>query len=156
MIDACMKRRVISVTPTTTVYEAARLVVAHHIGTLPVVNELGTLIGVVRLDDLLRVFLPDFVALMEDIDFVHDFGALESLQPKDVPAATRLTMQDLMQPPCAVEQTCGLLRAYATMLKHDIRDLPVINRAGGLVGLASRVDIAADFLVSWAQTGAPA
>jgi CBS domain-containing protein len=114
------------------------------------------LIGVVRLDDLLRVFLPDFVALMEDIDFVHDFGALESLQPKDVPAATRLTMQDLMQPPCAVEQTCGLLRAYATMLKHDIRDLPVINRAGGLVGLASRVDIAADFLVSWAQTGAPA
>ena len=156
MIGACMKRQVISVTPSTTVYEAARIVVAHHIGTLPVVDELGVLIGVVRLDDLLRVFLPDFVALLEDIDFIHDFGALESLQPKDVPAAAGLTMRDLMQPPCAVEQTCGLLRAYATMLKHDIRDLPIINRAGRLVGLASRVDIASAFLAPWIQTETPA
>lgn len=154
MIDACMKRHVIAVTPSTTVRDAAQIVVAHHIGTLPVVDEQGTLIGVVRLDDLLRVFLPDFVALLEDIDFVHDFGALEFLQPKDVPEAAKLTMRDLMQPPTAVEMTCGLLRAYAIMLKHDIRDLPVINQAGGLVGLASRVDIAAAFLAPWTQTGA--
>ncbi len=155
MIDACMKRHVITVTPSTTVREAARIVVAHHIGTLPVVDEQSTLIGVVRLDDLLRVFMPDFVALLEDIDFVHDFGVLEALQPADVPAATRLTMRDLMQPSCAVEQTCGLLRAYATMLKHDLRDLPVVNKAGSLVGIASLVDIAAAFLAPWTQTESP-
>ena len=85
------------------------------------------------------------------IDFIHDFGVLEALQPADVSAATRLTMRDLMQPPCAVEQTCGLLRAYATMLKHDIRDLPVDNNAGSLVGIASRVDIATTFLAPWAE-----
>jgi CBS domain-containing protein len=134
------------------VHEAAQIIATHHVGTLPVVDEQGALIGVVRLDDLLRVFMPDFVALLEDIDFIHDFGVLETLQPADVPAATRLTMRDLMQPPCAVEQTCGLLRAYATMLKHDIRDLPVVNKAGSLVGLASRVDIAAAFLAPWTQT----
>ena len=156
MIGTCMKRQVSTVTPSTTVYQAARLVVTQHVGTLPVVDEQGVLIGVVRLDDLLRVFLPDFVTLLEDIDFVHDFGALEALQPTDIPAAATLTMRDLMQPPCAVEQTCGLLRAYATMLKHDIRDLPVVNRAGGLVGLASRVDIAAAFLAPWTAQESPA
>ena len=153
MIGNSMKRQVVTVAPSTTVHDAALLVVDKHVGTLPVVDEQGVLIGVVRLDDLLRVFMPDFVALLEDIDFIHDFGVLETLQPADVPAATRLTMRDLMQPPCAVEQTCGLLRAYATRLKHDLRDLPVINRAGSLVGLASRVDIAAAFLAPWVQPG---
>jgi CBS domain-containing protein len=153
MIGSCMKRQVIAVSPTTTAQEAARLVVSNHVGTLPVVDDLGALVGVVRLEDLLRVFMPDFVALMDNIDFVHDFGALESLQPEDVAEAARLTMRDLMQPPVAVEQTCGLLRAFATMTKHEIRDLPIVNGAGALVGIASRVDIAAAFLAPWTQTG---
>ena len=80
----------------------------NHVGTLPVVDEQGVLVGVVRLEDLLQVFMPDFVALLDNIDFVHDFGALETLRPQDVPEAAELTMRDLMQPPVAVEQTCGL------------------------------------------------
>jgi len=64
-------------------------------------------------------------------------------------------MRDLMQPPVAVEETCGLLRAFATMTQHEIRDLPVVNRSGALVGIASRVDIAAAFLAPWARTEPP-
>jgi CBS domain-containing protein len=153
MIGSCMKRQVVAVSPTTTAQEAARIVVTNHVGTLPVVDDSGALVGVVRLEDLLRVFMPDFVALMDTIDFVHDFGAMETLRPQDVPEAAQLTMRDLMQPPVAVEQTCGLLRAFATMTKHQIRDLPVVNHAGALVGIASRVDIAAAFLAPWTQTG---
>jgi CBS domain-containing protein len=153
MIGACMKRQVSMVSPKTTAEEAARIVVSNHVGTLPVVDELGVLVGVVRLEDLLQVFMPDFVALMDNIDFVHDFGALETLRPQDLLEAAQLTMRDLMQPPVAVERTCGLLRAFATMTKHEIRDLPVVNAAGALVGIASRVDIAAAFLAAWTQTG---
>jgi CBS domain-containing protein len=153
MIGSCMKRQVIAVSPSTTAQEAARVVVTNHVGTLPVVDDSGTLVGVVRLEDLFRVFMPDFVALMDNIDFVHDFGAMETLQPQDVPEAAQLTMRDLMQPLVAVDQTCGLLRAFATMTKHGIRDLPVVNHAGALVGIASRVDIAAAFLAPWTQTG---
>jgi CBS domain-containing protein len=152
MIDACMKRQVVAVLPETTAQEAARIVVSNHIGTLPVVDELGVLVGVVRLEDLLQVFMPDFVALMDNIDFVRDFGALETLRPQDLLEAAQLTMRDLMRPPVAVERTCGLLRAFATMTKHEIRDLPVVNSAGALVGIASRVDIAAAFLAAWTQT----
>ena len=115
-----------------------------------------TLIGVVRLQDILDIFMPDFVRLLEDIDFIHDFGVLETLLPKDIPDAARLTMRDLMQEPVSVEQTCGLLRAFAVMFKHDIRDLPVVNQAGALVGIASLVDIAAKFLATWAREEAAA
>ena len=151
MIGECMKRQVAYVSPTTTVLEAARLVVDRHIGTLPVVDEQGVLIGVVRLRDILDIFLPDFVRLMDDIDFVHDFGALEMLVPKDIPEAARLTVRDLMQEPVSVEQTCGLLRGFSIMSKHDIRDLPVVNKAGALVGIASLVDIAVNFLATWTR-----
>ena len=151
MIGDCMKREVASVYPGTTVLGAARLVVDRHIGTLPVVDGQGMLIGVVRVQDILDIFMPDFVRLLEDIDFIHDFGVLETLLPKDLPDAARLTMRDLMQEPVSVEQTCGLLRAFAIMSKHDIRDLPVVNRTGALVGIASLVDIAVKFLATWTR-----
>jgi len=149
-----MKRQVVSVLPSTTVLMAARQVADRHIGTLPVVDEQGTLIGVVRVQDILDIFMPDFVRLLEDIDFIHDFGVLETLLPKDIPDAARLTMRDLMQEVVSVDQTCGLLRAFAIMQKHDIRDLPVVNQAGALVGIASLVDIAAKFLANWTRSEA--
>jgi len=148
-----MKREVVAVSPSTTVRQAARTVVEWRVGTLPVVEADGVLIGVVRVADLLHVFMPDFVDLLQDIDFVHDFGALEALAPRDVPQAATLTMRDIMCPAVAVQAHCGLLRAFATMVKHEILDLPVVDGAGRLAGIASRVDIAAAFLGAWTQEG---
>lgn len=148
MVKNCMKRHVYWVSPEHTVLEAARLVVEQRIGTLPVLDERNVVIGVVRLQDLFKVFLPDFVALLDNIDFVHDFGVLESFRPRDLPAAGYLTMRDLMQPAISVHSDAGLLRAFAIMVKHQLQDLPVVDAAGQLVGIASRVDIAAAFLRS--------
>ena len=150
MISRCMKRHVVSVTPSTTALEAARIVVTRHVGTLPVINDAGTLVGIVRVQDLLDVFMPDFVRLLDDIDFVHDFGALEDLSPAAREGAAHRTMRDLMQAPSAVETSCGPLRALAIMNKHQVRDLPVVDERGTLVGIASLVDIAVAFLDAWA------
>jgi len=143
-----MKRHVVVVTASTTVQEAARLVVEEHIGTLPVIDEEGVLTGIVRLHDLLRVFMPDFVALLNNIDFVRDFGALEQAAPKGVPEAAHLTMSDLAVPPVAIEEDSGLMHALATIVKHQLQDLPIVDKAGRLVGIASRVDIAAAFFAA--------
>ena len=148
-IGDCMKRHVVTVTASTTVQEAARVVVEEHVGTLPVVDEEGILTGVVRLDDLLRVFMPDFVALLNNIDFVHDFGALEEAQPEGLPEAAHLTMSDLAGPPVAMEEDSGMMHALATIVKHQLQDLPVVDKSGRLVGIASRVDIAAAFFAAW-------
>lgn len=154
MIGQWMKRDVVSVSPETTVLEAARLIVERRVGTLPVVDEQAMLVGIVGVEDILDTFMPDFVRLMDDFDFVHDFGVLEALQPRDVPEVAGRTMRELMHEPVAVEQTSGLLRALAVMNKHHIRDLPVVNRAGSLVGIASLVDISTAFLSSWTNEGA--
>ena len=128
MIGQWMKRDVVFVSPHTTVLEAARLIVDRHVGTLPVVDEQASLVGIVRVEDILETFMPDFVRLMADFDFVRDFGVLESLMPRDAPGVAQRTMRDLMQEPVAVEQTSGLLRSLAVMTKHNIRDLPSSTR----------------------------
>ena len=56
-----------------------------------------------------------------------------------------------MEPPHAVSANAGLLLAFATMYKHNMYDLPVVNEAGQLVGLASRVDVGTALIGRWAQ-----
>jgi len=147
MIKNCMKRNVVFVHAKTTIREAAAAVVKQHVGLLPVVDQDSRLIGEVGMQDLLTLELPDFVNLIADVDFVRNFGAVETTRPE--PALLEQPVTKLMQPAFSVEEECGLLRAYALMVKHNLLDLPVTSRDGRLVGLASRVDLGAAILNGW-------
>jgi len=146
-ISDCMKRNVISISETATVREAAGIFVKKHIGLLPVVDNDMKVIGVVGLRDLLSLELPDFVRFVADVDFVHDFGAVETTRPAaetlDQPITT------LMTDAITVEENCGLMRAYALMLQHNLHDMPVVSKKGKLVGVSSRVDIGTVILSAW-------
>ena len=146
-IRDCMKQKVISILDTATVWEAARVCVEQHVGTLPIVDKTGCLIGVLGLSDLLKLELPDFVDLLSDVDFVHDFGAVETTRP--TPELLQQPVRVLMRPVTSVVEDCGLLRAYALMRQHNLHDIPVVTNTGTLVGIASRVDIGTAILAVW-------
>lgn len=146
-ISACMKRNVISIPAHATLGEAASRLVSHHIGMLPVVDEEMHPVGVVALKDLLNLSMPDFVRLVEHLDFVHEFGAVESFIP-DAATLARPVSQ-FMRQVTTVKEECGLLRAFAIMLKHDLHDLPIVDDQGRLTGIASRVDIGTAILATW-------
>jgi CBS domain-containing protein len=146
-----MKRNVVSVVPTTTIREAAAIFVKKHIGLLPVVDKNDKPVGIIGMRDLLKLELPDFVNFVADVDFVHDFGAVEEARP----AAGKLNkpVKSLMRPVITVEEDCGLLRAYALMLQQNLHDIPVVARDGKLIGIASRVDIGVAILSAWEKGG---
>jgi CBS domain-containing protein len=75
---------------------------------------------------------------------------VETTRP--APELLKRPVRTLMRPVMTVDEECGLLRAYALMLKHDLTDLPVVNKKGELSGIASRVDIGTSVLSLW-QTG---
>jgi acetoin utilization protein AcuB len=54
-----MTRRLVSGSPTTTVKEAAFLLMEHSISCLPILDENGVLVGIVTWKDILRFFLKD-------------------------------------------------------------------------------------------------
>ena len=54
--DAVMTREVLTVTPKTSVWDAARLLAERKIGAMPVLDQHGAVVGVVTTTDLLRAF----------------------------------------------------------------------------------------------------
>ena len=152
MIKNCMKSIVYSIPSTATIRQAAALVVERHIGLLPVVDEQEKPVGVVGLSDLLSLELPDFFELIADFDFAHSFGAVETNRPSASEIDRPVTA--LMSHGLFVEETTGLLRAYALMVKNNLHDLPVVSADGALVGIASRVDIGTAILSAWKDISA--
>lgn len=146
-VSSCMKRNVVSVHATVTIREAAVIFVRKHIGLLPVVDKDNQLIGVIGMRDMLTLELPDFVSFLTDVDFVHDFGAVEDTRPST--RTLNKTVKSLMKAPITVDEECGLLRAYALMLQHNLHDMPVVSVDGKLVGITSRVDIGVAILSIW-------
>lgn len=144
-----MKRNVVSISETATIREAASVFVKHHVGLLPIVDKDKKLIGVVGLRDLLALELPDFVNFIADVDFVHDFGAVETTRPS-AEVLDKL-VKTLMSEAISVQEDTGLLRTYSLMLQHMLHDMPVVSKDKTLVGVASRVDIGTAILSTWAQ-----
>ncbi|MEO7839126.1 MAG: CBS domain-containing protein [Anaerolineales bacterium] len=148
-ISNYMKRSVISIPETSTIRDAASILVKNHIGLLPIVDKDNKLVGVVGMRDLISLVMPDFVNFIIDVDFVHDFGAVETTRlPANV---LNQSIQTLMKPAISAPENSGLLRAYSLMLQSNLHDVPVVSSNGTLLGIASRVDIGAGILSSWAR-----
>jgi CBS domain-containing protein len=119
-----------------------------HVGLLPIVGENDRLVGD-RSAHLLLLELPDFINFIADVDFVHDFGAVETTRP--AAQVLEQSVTTLMKPLITVNEDSGLLRAYALMLQHNLHDIPVVSKEGKLVGMASRVDIGTAILSTWSK-----
>lgn len=147
MIKSCMKKNVFSIQANATLREAAKKMAGHHIGLLPVVDQENKVIGIIGLPDMLALEMPAFFNLMNDLDFMADFGAVEVTRPSAQEVDQPVTA--IMQPVLSVEEDSGLLLAYGLMLKHNLSDLPVVDESEHLVGIVSRVDIGTTILATW-------
>ncbi|MFJ4205692.1 CBS domain-containing protein [Streptomyces sviceus] len=65
--EGLMTSPAVTARPEWSVVEAARAMAHHHVKRLPVVDDLGRLVGIVSRDDLLHVFLRRDVAIEEEI-----------------------------------------------------------------------------------------
>lgn len=149
-----MKREVVSISPDASLREAAALIIEKRVGTLPVVDNEGTLVGAIFLADIVKMFLPDFVAVMDEIDFVHDYGDLEETTAEDRRLARMLNVSEVMTEPESLEEDAGLVHALSVMEKHDLRDL-IVTKNGKLSGIASHVDIGRGFLTEFTKETGP-
>ena len=143
-VNTVMKRAVISISQAATFGEALAQLCDQRVGTLPVLDTEGRLVGVVSLREALKIVLPDIVESMQDLDFVEDFGAVETAPIEE--SLHRRPVQELMEPPLSVEQDAGLIGSYTYMRQHQLTDVPVVDPSGHLVGIASWVDVGVGYL----------
>jgi len=146
-VRACMKHKVYSIQRVGTIGTAAALMRKNRIGTLPVVDSDNKLVGMLRLENLLSLVMPDFIHLVEHFEFAHNFGPLEGKKPD--PHVLKQTVEEIMEEPISVELDSGVLRAAALLHFRDQRDLPVVDDNGLLVGLVSHVDLGTSLMAGW-------
>jgi CBS-domain-containing membrane protein len=142
-----MTRNVVITKEATSIREAALLLVKNRLSCMPVVDDQGSLIGIVSISDIVKIFLPDFVPLV-DIDFIKDYGTLD-FSTEDVKKIATMTVSGIMtRKVYTVDEECSLVRALSMIKKHNVRALPVV-RNSKLIGIVSNVDMCRRFLEVW-------
>ena len=113
-----MATRLITVTPDTNIHEAIRILLDKRISGAPVVDENGTLVGVLSKKDCLKIVFST--------GYHDDRGG---------------PVRDFMSAPVeTMDADLDLVSAAQIFLKSHFRRFPVL-RGGRLVGQVSRYDI---------------
>jgi CBS domain-containing protein len=124
-----------SVSTSSSLHEAARLLLSSIFTGLPVVDEKGGPVGVITQGDLInRGGLPLRLGLLAESDPVRLESALAGL-------ASRNTGDVMTTPVVAIGEDRPLSEAVDMMLAKGVKRLPVTDKAGRLCGMISRLDI---------------
>jgi len=134
-----MTRKVITVKADTVILDAANVMLQHHISGLPVVDETGTLIGIISEGDFIRrgeigtqtprIGWLDFIMGpgKSALDYVHEHGR----KVDEI-----MTQGDL----CTATEEMPLEELVRLMGRKNVKRVPVV-RGDTLVGILTRSDL---------------
>jgi len=126
---------VVSVVPSTPFKQLVDLMWVNEVSAIPVVDERGVLAGIVTESDLL--VRAEFTPGSANNGKSRKAEILSKLQ-----AASPLTAADVMTSPVVTVKPDDTLTDTARMMRtRQLRRLPVLDRAGALVGMVSQVDL---------------
>jgi CBS domain-containing protein len=132
-----MTRSVVAVRKDASFKEMAAMLRSRRISAFPVVDDAGRVVGVVSEGDLL-------VKEAVQADGTSLLAALRHLKEDD--KATGISAGDLMtRPAVTIGPDAPIADAARLMYDRRVKRLPVIDPAGRLLGIISRVDVLAVF-----------
>ena len=126
---------VITTTPSAYLKEAARTMVGAGVSGLPVVDESGTLVGIITEADFLereadRSQRRLLSAMIEERGPIVDAETVGEVMTRD---------------PVVIFPEASVTEAARVMAHHHVKRLPVVDANGALVGIISRADVVAVF-----------
>lgn len=137
MVKDVMRHNVAKVTPDDTLKEVANRMFRFRLSALAVVDDAGRLLGVIDDRDLIKAALPDYKALISNLDYSVDVEPFEELlKREDKIKVAQLHRQDFE----VVTPETKLIEVAALMIFKDIRRVFVCDQ-GKLVGVLLRKDI---------------
>jgi len=131
-----MSREVHTVQPDTPLAVAVELLLDKVYRTLPVVDENGRVVGILTDGDLLeraKLLAPSAQRELTQAEVSRELQQIR--QPGQ-------TVGQVMTPhPVTVTPETSITQAVNLMVKHDVKRLPVVDAAGKLLGMVSRVNV---------------
>ena len=132
-----MTTSVVAVRQDASFKEMAAMLRSRRISAFPVIDDAGRVVGVVSEGDLLvkEAVNADGTSLLAALRHVREDDKVAGITAGDLMTAPAVTVG----PDAPVEQAARL------MYDRRVKRLPVVNTAGRLVGIISRVDVLAVF-----------
>lgn len=134
-VRAAMTTEVVTVTPDTSLQEAAALLAEHRISGMPVVNAQHQVVGVLSEADLLVL-----AGLPRASTFVDLLRRLLG-EPHPVHRQGNTVGEVMSTPPITARLEQDIREVAAILDARRIKRLPVVDSLGKLVGIIARADV---------------
>ena len=127
LIREWMTKNVLTVTPSTSMFKASKIMKDNQIRRVPVVDEAGKLVGIVSDRDV-RAASPSKATTLD----MHElYYLLSEVKAKDIMTANPIT----------ILETETVDAAAVVMQEKEVGGLPVLDEAGKLVGIITDRDV---------------
>lgn len=136
-----MSKDVVSVQSQTSVAELAKLLTTHHISGVPVIDDVGKVVGVVTESDLIdqskKLHIPTVITILDSVFYLENPDKMEDEMKKI--AGTKVG--DICSgPPKTISPDTQLDEIATIMAESNIHTIPVLDEEK-LVGIIGKKDI---------------
>jgi CBS domain-containing protein len=136
-----MKRELTTVSPETSVTDAANILLEKHVNGLPVVDKNGRLVGIICQSDLvaqqMKLPLPSVFNLL---DGLIPIGSQRSLEKEVHKIAANTVSEAMSTNPVTVSLETSLEEIATLMVSKSFHTLPVLEQ-DKLVGIIGKEDV---------------
>jgi len=137
MVKDVMRHDVVAVTPDDTLKDVANKMFRNRLSALAVVDDVGKLLGVIGDRDLIKAALPDYQALISNLNYSLDVEPFEELlKREDKIKVSQLYRQEYE----VTTPETRIVEVAAMMIFKDVRRVFVTSE-DNLVGVLLRKDI---------------
>ena len=133
-----MRRDITTLQKEATFEEAIRLMLEKKTNGLVITNGNREVVGILSSWDILHYLVPDY---LEDDKHLASFEAGEVFCRRAKECAGAKVADFMTTHVHTVKESHTIMEATTLLTEHRIRQLPVVNEAGQLVGHISRTDI---------------
>lgn len=143
LVKELMTTQVITVGPSATIQQVADVIHQYHFTGVPVVDERGRLLGVIMERDFItadsKLYLPTYIKMLEDLDFVQNDKKHLS---KEAQAVISATAADVMNSNIVTAKADDTIEHLAELFATKrVNPIPVVDAEFKLAGVISRSDL---------------
>ncbi|MCS7239689.1 MAG: CBS domain-containing protein [Candidatus Bipolaricaulota bacterium] len=133
-----VRRDLTAVERDTRVSQAIKLLENSGLSSLPVVDDEGKVVGVISERDIIRALLPEYVDMLRSPSFLPSLDRLtKKLREIGDHPIERYMVKEVIS--VRLEDTD--LYVADLMLRKGLKQLPVVDEQGRLVGVVRRIDL---------------
>lgn len=127
----------VAINPQATLYELNNLMSQHGIAGLPVVDDRGHYLGDVNILDVLKVGIPEYMMMLDNLNFMVSYEPLENLFDRQ----DEIKVKEIMNhDTTCLRPEASIIEAVFIMITSKKRYMSVV-KDGKLVGLVTAMDV---------------